>query len=295
MTRFAYALLWWLATPFAFVRLAWRARRQPGYLERWGERLGFYAPADKVPRIWIHAVSLGETRAAAPLVEALTARYPRHRILFTHMTPTGRQAGRELFGDRVERAWLPYDHGFAVRRFVAHFAPAIGIVMETEIWPRLLEECARQAVPTVLANARLSERSARRYARWPRITRWALGNVAGIAAQTREDAARFEALGASAPGSNLRSGSCRSIGDRERQSGSPPTQLWQPFAARSTGPRDAREPPRERDAELRGGAIRRGHRGPGSGRAVGSVGRRGRRRAPANMAPGVAFRRKFPR
>jgi 3-deoxy-D-manno-octulosonic-acid transferase len=199
MTRFAYALLWWLATPFAFLRLAWRARRQPGYLERWGERLGFYAPAQKVPRIWIHAVSLGETRAAAPLVEALTARYPRHRILLTHMTPTGRQAGRELFGDRVERAWLPYDHGFAVRRFLAHFAPAIGIVMETEIWPRLLEECARKAIPAVLANARLSERSARRYARWPRITRWALGNVAGIAAQTREDAARFEALGAGAP------------------------------------------------------------------------------------------------
>jgi hypothetical protein len=129
---FAYALLWWLATPFAFLRLAWRARRQPGYLERWGERLGFYERADKVPRIWIHAVSLGETRAAAPLVQALGERYPRHRILLTHMTPTGRQAGRELFGDRVERAWLPYDHGFAVRRFLAHFAPEIGIVMETE-------------------------------------------------------------------------------------------------------------------------------------------------------------------
>jgi 3-deoxy-D-manno-octulosonic-acid transferase len=199
MTRVAYALLWWLATPFAFLRLAWRARKQPGYLERWRERLGFYGPVDKVPRIWIHAVSLGETRAAAPLVEALAARYPRRRILFTHMTPTGRQAGRELFGDRVERAWLPYDHGFAVRRFLAHFAPDVGILMETEIWPRLLEECARAGVPVVLANARLSERSARRYARWPRVTRWALGNLAGIAAQTREDAARFESLGARAP------------------------------------------------------------------------------------------------
>ena len=198
MTRLAYALLWWLATPFVFLRLAWRARRQPGYLERWRERLGGYDEVPPGPRIWIHAVSLGETRAAAPLVDALSARYPRHRILLTHMTPTGRAAGRELFGDRVERAWLPYDHGFAVRRFLAHYAPCAGILMETEIWPRLIDECARQGVPAMLANARLSERSARRYARWPRLTRWAFGNLA-IAAQTREDAARFEALGAPAP------------------------------------------------------------------------------------------------
>jgi len=198
MTRFAYALLWWLATPFVFLRLAWRARRQPGYLERWGERLGSYDEVPAAPRIWIHAVSLGETRAAAPLVEALSERYPKHRILLTHMTPTGRAAGRELFGERVERAWLPYDHGFAVRRFLSHYEPSVGILMETEIWPKLVDECARRGVPAVLANARLSERSARRYARWPRLTRWAFGNLA-IAAQTREDAARFEALGAAPP------------------------------------------------------------------------------------------------
>ena len=199
MTRLVYALLWWLATPFVFLRLAWRGRKQPGYRERWGERLGRYESAAQAPRIWIHAVSLGETRAAAPLVAALEARFPSHRILLTHMTPTGRAAGRELFGDRVERAWLPYDHGFATRRFLEHFAPSIGIVMETEIWPRLLEECAAARIPAVIANARLSERSARRYARWPAFTRWALGNLAGIAAQTRDDAARFESLGAPAP------------------------------------------------------------------------------------------------
>ena len=199
MTRAAYALLWYLATPFVLLRLAWRARRQRGYLERLGERFGSYGPVDDAPRIWIHAVSVGETRAAAPLVAALRHRFPAHRILLTHMTPTGRATGVELFGDQVERAWLPYDHGFAVRRFLERFRPAIGILLETEIWPRLIEECGRAGVPVVLANARLSERSARRYAAWPAFTRWALGGLAGIAAQTRDDAERFVALGASPP------------------------------------------------------------------------------------------------
>ena len=196
MMRLLYALLWLALTPLALARLAWRARRQRGYLERVGERFGRYATVAHVPRIWIHAVSVGETRAAVPLVEALARRYPRHRILLTHMTPTGRATGEALFGDAVERAWLPYDQGFAVRRFIECFRPQFGIVLETEVWPRLLEECARARVPVVLANARLSERSARRYARFPRLTRWAFGNLAGIAAQTGADARRFESIGA---------------------------------------------------------------------------------------------------
>jgi 3-deoxy-D-manno-octulosonic-acid transferase len=196
MTRFFYALAWLALAPLAVVRLAWRSRRQPGYAEKIGERFGRYAAVADAPRIWIHAVSVGETRAAAPLVDALAFTHPGHRILMTHMTPTGRAAGIELFGDRVERAWLPYDLGFAVRAFVRHFRPAMGIVMETEIWPRLLEECKREKVPVVLANARLSERSARRYARFPSVTRWALGNLGGIAAQTPADAQRFSELGA---------------------------------------------------------------------------------------------------
>src|SRR5215468_4442064 len=106
MTRIAYAAAWWLATPFILLRLAWRSRRQSGYLERLGERFGHYAPAERAPRIWIHAVSVGETRAAAPLIEALRGRFPDHRILVTHMTPTGRDTGAALFGDTVERAWL---------------------------------------------------------------------------------------------------------------------------------------------------------------------------------------------
>jgi len=194
--RFLYALAWLAAAPLAVARLAWRGREQPGYRARIAERFGRYGPATPGKRIWVHAVSVGETRAAVPVIEALRSRHPGHSILLTHMTPTGRATGEELFGDRVERAWLPYDLGFATRRFLRHFEPEFGVILETELWPRLLEECARQGVPVVLANARLSERSARRYARFPALARWALSNLAGIAAQGTEDARRFEELGA---------------------------------------------------------------------------------------------------
>ena len=196
MTRFLYGLAWLAATPFILVRLAWRARRQHGYVERLGQRFGRYARVPDAPRIWIHAVSVGETRAAAPLVEALRARHPGHRILLTHMTPTGWAAGQALFGDSVDRAWLPYDYGFAVRRFVERFRPQAGVLLETELWPRLLAECASAGIPVVVANGRLSERSARRYARVPALARWALANVAGVAAQTQADARRFASIGA---------------------------------------------------------------------------------------------------
>ena len=199
MTRFLYALAWLLATPLVLARLAWRAHRQPGYLQRLGERFGRYRPRQPGPYIWVHAVSVGETRAAVPLVDALQARYPGHRILLTHMTPTGRATSREVFGDRVERAWLPYDMGFAVRRFLAHFEPRIGIILETEIWPRLLDEAARRSIPVVLANARLSERSARRYGWVPALARWAFASLAGVAAQSESDAARLRAIGARDP------------------------------------------------------------------------------------------------
>jgi 3-deoxy-D-manno-octulosonic-acid transferase len=199
MTRFVYALLWLVATPLVLLRLALRSRKQPGYLDRVGERFGRYSPALPGDYIWIHAVSVGETRAAVPLVDALKQRYPRHHILITHMTPTGRATSRQVFGDRVQRAWLPYDMGFAVRRFFEHFQPELGIVLETEIWPRLLEEAKRRGIPVVLANGRLSEKSARRYAWAPWLTRWSFANLAGVAAQTAGDAQRFAALGARDP------------------------------------------------------------------------------------------------
>jgi len=199
MIRALYAVVWILVVPFVVARLAWRSRKQPGYLENLGERFGSYPAAKPGPYIWIHAVSVGETRAAAPLVEALRQRHPSHNILITHMTPTGRATSRELFADRVERVWLPYDLGFAVRRFLAHYRPEMGIVLETEIWPRLFEEAARAGIPVMLANARLSQRSADRYARAPALSRWALSNLAGVAAQGEDDARRFAGIGAVAP------------------------------------------------------------------------------------------------
>ena len=199
MTRLLYALAWLVATPFVLVRLAWRNRKQRGYLDHLGERFGRYRPRREGPYIWIHAVSLGETRAAAPLVEALRARHPGHNMLITHMTPTGRAASRDTFGDSVERAWLPYDMGFAVRGFLEHYRPEFGVLLETEIWPRLLQEGVRQGVPIVLANGRMSRRSAQRYARLPALTHWAMKNLRGIAAQTEDDARRFARLGARDP------------------------------------------------------------------------------------------------
>jgi 3-deoxy-D-manno-octulosonic-acid transferase len=199
MTRFLYALAWVLATPFALVRLAWRNRKQRGYLDHLGERFGSYRPRREGPYFWIHAVSLGETRAAIPLVEALRVRHPGCNVLITHMTPTGRAASLEAFGDSVERAWLPYDLGFAVRRFLHHYKPEFGVLLETEIWPRLLEEGKRQGIPIVLANGRMSHRSSGRYASVPALTRWAMSNLRGIAAQTEDDARRFARLGGPAP------------------------------------------------------------------------------------------------
>lgn len=196
MARLAYSALLWLALPFVLARLAWRARRQPGYLEHLGERFGAAPDPGEGPVIWIHAVSVGETRAAAPLLALLRRDHPGASILLTHMTPTGRATGRELFGDRVTQAWLPWDYRFAVRRFLARTRPAFGVLLETEIWPNLLAECRASGVPVFLVNARLSARSAAGYARVGRLAREALGHLAGVAAQTEEDAARLGALGA---------------------------------------------------------------------------------------------------
>ncbi|MCC6658343.1 MAG: lipid IV(A) 3-deoxy-D-manno-octulosonic acid transferase [Rhodocyclaceae bacterium] len=201
MARFLYNLALLALLPYVWLHLFLRSRKQPEYLQHLGERFGRYPSARPSPReaegvIWLHAVSVGETRAAAPLVAALKASHPGHRILLTHMTPTGRHASEELFADSVERAYLPYDYPFAVRRFLAHFRPTAGVIMETEIWPNLVAACKAGGIPLLLANARLSEKSARRYARFPRLTRAALQGLAAIAAQTEQDAARLRALGA---------------------------------------------------------------------------------------------------
>ncbi|MEQ1776194.1 MAG: lipid IV(A) 3-deoxy-D-manno-octulosonic acid transferase [Burkholderiales bacterium] len=197
MPRIAYSLLLYLALPYVLLRLWWRSRRQPEYLQHVGERFGRYADAPMTaPLIWLHAVSVGETRAAEPLVRALRAKYPDHRILLTHMTPTGREAGVALFGDDVIRHYLPYDYPGAVRRFLDHFRPRVGLLMETEIWPNLVHACKSRGVPLHLVNARLSEKSFANYQRMSALTAATLDELTSVAAQTAADAQRFTTLGA---------------------------------------------------------------------------------------------------
>lgn len=194
--RFLYTLVLVLLFPFILLKLVWRARLQPEYLLHIAERFGFYKQRGERPVIWLHAVSVGETRATVSLVTHLQAAYPAHQILLTHTTPTGRETSEQLYGDKVMRVYLPYDYPFAVRRFLHHFQPELGVLMETEIWPNLIRACKQINVPLLLLNARMSEKSARGYARFAGLTREALQALNGIAAQTEEDAQRLRALGA---------------------------------------------------------------------------------------------------
>jgi len=201
MLRF-YTLMWWLALPLVLARLWWRGRQEPGYRQHWNERLGIYrrrAANDEPLTIWLHAVSVGETRASEPLVEALLKQYPHSRIVLTHMTPTGRATGKSLFGKhgaRLVQSYLPYDMPSLVRRFIRHFEPRICILMETEVWPNLIAECGRRKVPVMLANARLSERSLRKAQRFGQMMRNAAAGIPLVAAQTEADAERIRSLGA---------------------------------------------------------------------------------------------------
>jgi 3-deoxy-D-manno-octulosonic-acid transferase len=202
--RLFYSFMWWLAMPLVLGRLWWRGRKEAGYRRHLGERFGFYGPTpgpDQQLRrtIMVHAVSVGETRAAEPLVEALLRAWPDCRILLTHMTPTGRATGKALFGKHGERmiqSFLPYDTGFMVGRFLRHFAPSVCILMETEVWPNLIAGCDKYRVPVALVNARLSERSLRRGQRFGGIMMEAARGITLAAAQTEADAARIASLGA---------------------------------------------------------------------------------------------------
>ena len=193
--RSFYTFMLWLLLPYVLFRLLWRARKQPEYLQHVGERFGFYSLRIEKPVIWLHAVSVGETRATQSLVLRLLDAYPDHQILLTHTTPTGRKAGEQLYGKGVLRVYLPYDYPFAVIRFLRHFRPKLGILMETEIWFNLVHVCHMTGTPLVLLNARMSEKSATGYKRFAQLTRNALGELTAIAAQTREDALRLSMLG----------------------------------------------------------------------------------------------------
>ena len=199
MLRAIYNVLWWIVAPLAVLRLLIRSRKERGYREHIGERFGHTRgrlPEDDAPLIWVHAVSVGETRAAQPLIEALMKARPDARILLTHMTPSGRATGEQIFGDRVMRSYVPYDMPHAVRRFLRAWRPSLGLVMETEVWPTLIEECRRADVPLVLTNARMSARSFKRAAKFGKGTREVFGGFSRVLAQSPSDAERLTALGA---------------------------------------------------------------------------------------------------
>jgi len=195
----AYQLLWHLLLPLAFVRLAWRARHSFAYLHHTPERLGFgYDKPITQGAIWIHAVSVGETRAAQPLIDAYLAR--GESILLTHMTLNGRRTGKQLFAKeiaagRVTQVYLPYDLCWSVEHFLKTFKPRFGLFMETEAWPTVVFRCAQIGLPLFLVNARLSERSARRVNRFGKAGRSLFQAFRGILAQTQFDADRYRSLG----------------------------------------------------------------------------------------------------
>jgi len=193
-SRFAYTTLLWLLLPYVFFHLWWRSRKQPEYLDHVAERFGRYPVKADKPVIWLHTVSVGETRAAATLVRSLRDKYPNHQILLTHTTPTGRAASEQLYGDKVMRVYLPYDYPFAVQCFLDHFKPEVGVLLETEVWFNLIYRCKTSGVPLLLLNARLSEKSAVKYARFPHLTHEGLHGLDLIAAQTEEDALRLAGL-----------------------------------------------------------------------------------------------------
>ena len=196
MNRPIYSLLLTLALPFVPLKLLWRSFKQPEYRQYWAERVGFYNTIAQKPIIWLHCVSVGETRAAEPLIKALQIQYPDYQILLTHATPTGRDTSTAIFGDLVSSVYLPYDLPFAVNGFLKHFKPSIGLLMETELWFNLIAACKQNNIPLLLLNARLSEKSAKGYAKLGKLACQGLQNLTAIAAQTAHDASRLQALGA---------------------------------------------------------------------------------------------------
>lgn len=198
MARLLYTLLIYLCLPLILLRLLWRGGRAPAYRRRWGERFGFVdrlAAAQQV--IWVHSVSVGETIAAAPMIRRLQKQYPEATLLVTTMTPTGSAQVKKIFGNSVEHCYAPYDMPDAIARFLSRTHPALLVIMETELWPNLIHACHRRAIPVVLANARLSAKSAAGYAKVGQLSRPMLRELTVIAAQTKADGERFTRLGVS--------------------------------------------------------------------------------------------------
>jgi 3-deoxy-D-manno-octulosonic-acid transferase len=194
--RRAYTALLAAALPFVLARLWWRGRREPGYRDHVRERLGHYELAKVEKLVWVHAVSVGEARAALPLVQGLKSALPDHALHLTCTTAAGRETLHRVYGESVQTSFLPYDFPGAVQRFLEHFRPRLGVIMETEVWPNLVHACAANGVPLVLANARMSEKSARGYRRFRGVAREAFAGFSAVCAQSQADAERLSALGA---------------------------------------------------------------------------------------------------
>ena len=197
-----YNLLWQLARPLLLRKLSRRGQAEPLYLHAVHQRFARYTDQERQQAqthagqwVWLHAVSLGETRAADILLQALRAVQPGMRLLLTHGTATGRQAGQKLLREGDMQVWLPWDERGAVQRFVQTFRPRLGLIMETEIWPQLLQACGQQEVPVVLVNARLSEKTLRQWQRLPQLARQSYGRLSVAYAQTAQDAQRLQTLG----------------------------------------------------------------------------------------------------
>ena len=181
--RYFYSAVFYIALPFIVLRMLWRSRRAPAYRGRLGERLARFdnsALAADRPVIWVHAVSVGETIAAEPLVDALLVRYPGHSLVITTTTPTGSERVHALFGDRVFHVYAPWDLPGATRRFFDAVKPRLLLLMETELWPNMLHRAQASGCPVVLANARLSARSARGYRRIASLSRDMLSQLAAV-------------------------------------------------------------------------------------------------------------------
>lgn len=204
MPTFIYSLLMYAVALLLPLKLFWRGLKQPEYRQHVGERYGFYTQPVHAPVIWVHCVSVGETRATQPLILALLAHYPSHQILITHGTPTGRDTSSQLFkqeiaSGRVLQAYLPVDTPRAAKRFLTHFNPALGLLMETELWFHLITQSTQLGIPMALLSARLSAKSAAGYAKLGSLTHTGLQQLALVAAQTAADAERLQALGAQHP------------------------------------------------------------------------------------------------
>jgi 3-deoxy-D-manno-octulosonic-acid transferase len=196
LARAVYVVLSYALAPFALGFLAWRGLWNRAYWERFGERLGFTELRCATPSIWIHAVSVGEVQASAPLVRAILAEYPQTPVVVSTTTPTGAQRVQALFHGNVAHVYAPYDTPGSMRRFFERIRPRLVVIIETELWPNLFHECGRRRVPLVLASARISPRSLGSYRRFTALFREALSHGIVIAAQSEADAERFGELGA---------------------------------------------------------------------------------------------------